>query len=159
MPSASADHFAQRERLVFTEIETPKITFPKEPLKEGPSISNTEPESAVVKPAKQDNSPKITFHSETAMPDSLPDQRKTEPIGIAAAITGVTAGLGLLGSYQSVLIPKILLMMLAAGTSLGIASLVRIKAKPLKYKGRFWGWLSIALASLPLFYLLFFFRL
>ncbi len=159
MPSASVDHFTQGEKLVFSETETTEILFPKELLKEDSSTGNIEPESGVLKPAKQNNSPKIIFHSVAARPDSIPDQRKTEPLGIAAALTGVTAGLGLLGDYRSAATPMILLVMLAVGASLGIASLVRIGAKPRKYKGRFGGWLAVFLASLPIIYVLFFFRL
>lgn len=161
MPSASADHFSLRERAPLRPLISPETELLPEQLKEDLPVSTSEPENTVaghavpekIKPEKS-YFPKITFDSEAlARPDSIPTQRKTEPMGVAAALTGLTGALGLLLKVHLYHIKAIvLLIMLAVGASLGIASLVRIGDDPRKYKGRFGGWLSIFLASLPILY-------
>lgn len=160
MPSHSADHFSQREEAALSALETPPAEFLQELLKsprelpdENPGSSSTGPESAVPEKIKKQPSSKIIFQHEATLSDSIPDLRKTEPMGIVAAITSVTATAGLLANNRLFRVNAIpLLVLLAAGLSLGIASLTRIGDKPRKYKGRFWGWLSILLGSLPILF-------
>lgn len=174
MPSASVAYFSDRveassDGAKVSAFEAPATEFPKELLKspkellkEDLQIGSTAPESVAAESvvaekgkAVKPGSPKIIFHNEVARPDSIPDLRKTEPLGIVAALTGVTAGIGLLANYRLFQMKGvILLVMLATGASLGIASLVRIGDEPRRFKGRFGGWLSIFLASLPILYFL-----
>lgn len=152
MPSGSAHYSTQSEEPDFTLSEIPEAGPSKRILETSPQIISIAPESMAVEkaPRIKKSSPEITFHRETARPDSIPDQRKTEPMGVAAAITGTIGFAGLVGQFA--VDPLIFLIILAAGASLGIASLVRIKDQPRRFKGRFWGWFSIFLASLPLLF-------
>jgi|GEM_PF-1470949 len=153
MPSSSIDYPGLKREPVLTVPESPVIN--DQPRVIPGEISTISPESLAVNEVQvlPQPSPEVRFYREAIQPDSIPDRRKTEPMGAIGAAAATTAVAGLLGNYNLYHInPVILLILLAAGASLGIASLVRIGDQPRKYKGRFWGWLSVFLASLPILF-------
>lgn len=155
MPSGSVSYAIPGEASAPPPSEIRAAEPPGQASKASPEIISIAPEPVAVGEApriKKKSSPKITFRPEAARPDSIPEQRKTEPMGIAAALTATVGFVGLISQF--VRDPLIFLLLLAAGASFGIASLVRIRDQPRRFKGRFGGWYSIFLASLPIWFII-----